>query len=170
MLRLGQISLGFKEQDCKKLQVIKYKLISQDNQQDNVEEVIEDSVKLEHSDHDSQKCSQKSFNLESHSSFEELVGEDISEFILKQVAEGRFKLREVEEFAGYLHKEVRGSFVHAQRRPSFEFGRYAIQSVLEEWYETVAYKMNKHEAINELIECLEKTRKRSMAFNLKKLC
>ena len=100
--------------------------------------------------------------------FEDRVGNNVSDYIIKAVREGQFSISEVEQFTRHLHQEVWAKFITAKAKNDFEFGPQSVQIMLSDWYEKVGHVLTKEEAIEQLVTALNKAGKYKIASDLRK--
>lgn len=93
----------------------------------------------------------------------------MTDTILGQVRHGEFKKSSAEQFASFLHPEVRGKFINAQGETNFEYSYVSMKEILAHWYSKVAFKLTKEETLGLLIEALEKSEMLALAYEIRKI-
>lgn len=85
------------------------------------------------------------------------------------MAVGNLTKKAVEDFAGDIHPEVRGNFIHAQGEVNFEFGKRSMCIILSDWYQQIGHTLLKQVAIEQLASALENTEMTALAFKLRQI-
>ena len=91
--------------------------------------------------------------------FEQHVGKEITDFLLKQVRIGEIEKNDAQDIATKLHEEVGGKFKISKGEVNFVFEERSLKKILSDWYSKEAYKLTRQEAVKRLAKAVRVTRK-----------
>ena len=96
--------------------------------------------------------------------------ESACKIIIEAVNNGDIRERHAKKFTEELHEAVKGSFIHASDQRNFEFDRFAMETILGDFYIKKAYSLSQAEIFHEITRALRESDQSQIAAEIENSC
>ena len=86
--------------------------------------------------------------------------------ILEAVDVATIEAEDADHFAGNLHENVKGHFIHAKNSKNFKFNKRAMEEILENFYKEKAFKLSQQERFDALVLALKEANLQAIAHEI----